>query len=396
MKESCPRNLTECHSILDLRALARRRLPAPVFDYLDGGAETEWSARRNLSAFNDVTLIPQALVDVSSVRTDTEVLGQKVSWPVFCAPTGGSRLYHPEGELAVARAAARSGTLYGLSVAATHDLESVSAQGQGPRLFQLLGFKDAEINRTLIERCRAAGYRALCLTVDAAVRGKRERELRNGMGIPPRLSWATVAQCMVRPGWFWGQARRGVFRMHHLEPEDASGELVAGTRQLAAQLDPRFSWSDAEKLIQLWNGPFAIKGILSVGDARRAADIGATAVIVSNHGGRQLDGVPAPFDVLPEIASAVGDRVEVILDGGIRRGAHVLKALARGAKACSIGRPYLYGLAAGGEAGVTKALDILKSELIVALQLCGRAHVGAIDSALLRTASSVELARPPS
>jgi L-lactate dehydrogenase (cytochrome) len=382
-----PHCLHDCHSIADLRELARRQLPAAVFEYLDGGAETEWTARRNTTAFDEASLIPNVLADVATVRTETKLLGQSLSWPVFLSPTGASRLYHPDGELAVARAAARSGTLYGLSVAATQNLEAVGAQGAGPRFFQLLGFKDPGLTRALIERCRAAGYPALCLTVDAAVRGKRERELRAGMGIPPRLSWSTAAQGLTRPAWFLGQARRGPLRMHHLDTDDATGELIAGARQLSAQMDTSFSWAATETLIRLWNGPFALKGILSVKDARQAVAIGATALIVSNHGGRQLDGAAAPFDVLPEIASAVGDQIEIILDGGIRRGTHVLKALARGAKACSIGRPYLYGLGAGGEAGVAKAIDILRSEFVLAMQLCGRTEASAIDADLLRCTS---------
>lgn len=380
-----PRSLEHCHSILDIREVARRCLPVPIFEYLDGGAETEWTAQRNTCAFDEVALIPRALVDVASVNTATEILGQKVSWPVLCSPTGASRLYHPDGELAVARAAAKTHTLYGLSVAATHSLESVAAASNGPKFFQLLAFKDSGLSRALVERCKAAGYRALCLTVDAVIRGKRERELRNGMAVPPKLTAATAMHYLARPGWLLGQARKGPLRMVHLCGDERASTLVAGSGQLLEQLDVSFSWGDAAKLIELWGGPFAVKGILSVEDARRAVDVGASAVIVSNHGGRQLDGAVAPFDVLPEIAAAVGDRAEVILDGGVRRGTHVLKALARGAKACSIGRPYLFGLGADGEAGVEKALRTLRSELVLAMQLCGLADVRAVSDSVIRT-----------
>ncbi|HWM66087.1 MAG TPA: alpha-hydroxy acid oxidase [Steroidobacteraceae bacterium] len=379
-----PNALDRCHSILQLRELARRRLPRSIFDYLDGAAETEVTARRNTNAFDCDQLIPKCLVNVSSVNTATEILGQRIEWPVFCSPTGASRLYHPEGELAVARAAAHAATYYSLSVASTHTLEAVAAASQGPKMFQILLFKDRALTRELIERCKAAGYRALCLTVDAALRGKRERELSSGMGIPLNLSLASRVRFALRPAWFVGTVRTGPLTMANLEPRSGRQGLAAVSQYLGQQLDASVSWTDVAELIRQWNGPFAIKGILSVDDARRAHGIGATAIIVSNHGGRQLDGAAAPIDVLPEIAAAVGDRVEVILDGGIRRGVHVLKALAHGARACSIGRPYLFGLAAAGEAGVTKALGILRAELVLAMQLCGCPDVRTIDASLVR------------
>jgi L-lactate dehydrogenase (cytochrome) len=379
-----PRSLTDCHSILDLRELARRRLPPPIFHYLDGAAETEITARRNTAAFDDDRLIPKCLIDVGSVRTATRVLGQDLEWPVFCSPTGASRFYHPEGELAVARAAAKAGTLYSLSIASTHSLEDVAAATSGPKMFQLLVFKDRDVTRACIERCKRAGYDALCLTVDAVVRGKRERELRTGLGIPMKLSMSSAVSFALRPGWFIGQASKGPFSMPNIGAFNGSSRLAAQTRYLGEQLDPLVTWKDLRELIELWGGPFALKGVMAVDDARRAVDVGASALIVSNHGGRQLDGAAAPFEVLPEIAAAVGDRIDVILDGGVRRGVHVLKALARGAKACSIGRPYLFGLAAGGEAGVTRALDILRTELVRAMQLSGCVDVRGIDESFVR------------
>jgi L-lactate dehydrogenase (cytochrome) len=377
------RALDACHSIMDLRELARRRLPSPIFHYLDGAAETESTARRNGEAFERTPLIPRYLVDVSDVNMTTHILGQRLGWPVFCSPTGASRLYHAQGELAVARAAARSDTLYALSVAATHSMEAVARASAGPKLFQLLLFKDRGLTHDLMDRARASGYQALCLTIDAAVRGKRERELRNGMGVPPQLSLVSLARFALCPGWWLGQVAKGSLTMANLAPPGMRG-LAASSQYLGQQLDTSVSWEDVQTLIERWQGPFALKGILSVEDARRAADIGVTAVIVSNHGGRQLDGAAAPFEVLPEIVAAVGDRVEVILDGGIRRGTHVLKALARGAKACAIGRPYLFGLGAGGEAGVTRALEILRDELLRAMQLCGCTDVRHIDSSVLK------------
>jgi L-lactate dehydrogenase (cytochrome) len=376
--------LQECHSILDLRELARRRLPSPVFHYLDGAAETEITAQRNTAAFDDEKLIPKCLVDVSAIRTSTHVLGQELEWPVFCSPTGASRFYHPDGEPAVARATAAAGTLYSLSVASPHSIEAVAAASNGPKMFQVLSFKDRDLTRQMIERCRRAGYQALCLTVDAMVRGKRERELRTGLGLPLKLTPRSAASFAMYPRWFLRQAGKGPFSMPNIALGNGSNRLAEQTRYLSEQLDPFVTWKDVRDLIEIWRGPFALKGIMAVEDAQRAVDVGATAIIVSNHGGRQLDGAAAPIEVLPEIAQAVGDRIEVILDGGVRRGVHVLKALARGAKACSIGRPYLFGLAAGGEAGVAKALDILRSEFVRAMQLCGCADVQNIDGSIVR------------
>jgi L-lactate dehydrogenase (cytochrome) len=377
------KELNRCHSILDLRELARRRLPAPIFNYLDGAAETEVTARRNTAAFDEEHLVPKCLMNLTSVSTSTAVMGQRIEWPVICSPTGASRLYHPDGELAVARAAASAGTIYSLSVAGTHSIEAVAAASRGPKLFQILPFKDRGLTRELIARSRQSGFQALCLTVDATVRGKRERELRNGLGGAPRWSLASF-NFALHPRWLFGQARQGSWSMPNIATRSGGEGLLASGRYLNEQLDPSVSWADVEEIARCWNGPFALKGIMCVDDARRAIEIGATTLFVSNHGGRQLDGAAAPIDVLPEIVAAVGDRIEVILDGGIRRGVHVLKALARGAKACSVGRPYLFGLSAGGEAGVKKALDILRAELVLAMQLSGCSNVRKIDPNILR------------
>jgi L-lactate dehydrogenase (cytochrome) len=373
-----PRNLRECHNISDLRQLARRRLPRPIFHYVDGAAEDEFTLRRNTSVFDDFQIIPRCLQDVSVVKTATRLLGQDIEWPVFCGPTGASRFCHPDGELAVARACASTRTLYCLSTMSTFALEDVSAAIAGPKMFQLYLFKDRSATRDLIERCKRSGYEALCLTVDTPVVGKRERDLRTGWGVPIQLSMRSVASFAQHPIWLAGQANKGRISMPTVAALSGTRSLIAQTRYVGKQLDPTVTWKDVREIIELWRGPFAIKGIMSVDDAHRALDVGATAIIVSNHGGRQLDGAVAPIDVLPEISRAVGDALEVILDGGVRRGAHVFKALALGAKACSIGRPYLYGLSAGGQAGVTKALDILKSELVRAMQLCGCTDVSDI------------------
>jgi L-lactate dehydrogenase (cytochrome) len=364
--------------------LARRRLPRPIFHYVDGAAEDEITARRNTSAFDDIQIIPRCLQGVSIVKTSTRLLGQDVQWPIFCGPTGASRFCHPDGELAVARACASTGTLYCLSTMSTFALEEISAAIAGPKMFQLYIFKDRSATRDLIERCKRSGYKALCLTVDTPVVGKRERDLRTGWGVPIKLSMRSVASFARHPLWLAGQASKGRISMPTVAALSGTRSLIAQTQYVGKQLDPAVTWKDVREIIQLWRGPFAIKGIMSVDDAHRALDAGASAIVVSNHGGRQLDGAATPIEVLPEIARAVGHALEVILDGGIRRGAHVLKALALGARACSIGRPYLYGLSAGGQAGVTKALDILKSELVRAMQLCGCTDVRDIGPELAR------------
>lgn len=372
------RVLSRYHSIAELREGARRRLPRPVFDFMDGGAESEETLRRNTAAFDEEVLIPRCLVDVVSVRTATRVLGQDIAWPVICAPTGASRLFHSEGELAVARAAGASGTLYCLSTGATYSLEDVAAASPAARVFQLHFFRDRDLTFELMERCRRAKYSALCLTVDVPVAGKRERDLRWGFGLRPRWTARTIASYTRHPSWVMKRLGRRALRLAHLGHRAA----LAG----AWDLDPSITWKDVRGLADSWRGPFALKGVMSGEDAARAADAGVTTVIVSNHGGRQLDGAAASLEALPEVVRAVGGRVEVVLDGGVRRGVHVLKALARGATACSIGRPYLYGLSVAGEAGVAKALETLRTELVRAMQLSGCVNVREASESLLRCA----------
>jgi L-lactate dehydrogenase (cytochrome) len=369
--------LDDCHSILDLRELARRRLPSPIFHFLDGGAETEATAQRNTAAFDDLHLVPRCLAGVERVRTSTHMLGQDMEWPVFCSPTGASRLFHADGEIAVARAAAATGTLYGLAAGSTYSIEDVAGASNGPKLFLLYPYKDRDVTRDLIDRSRRAGYSSLCLMVDVPMKGKRERDLHTGFIHWPKWSLNMIMSVARHPGWAVRQLRNGPIGLANFAQRGASAGALS-------QLDPAVTWRDVREIIDRWGGPFALKGVMSVEDARLAADIGVSAVIVSNHGGRQLDGAAAPIDVLPEIVRAVGDRIEVILDGGIRRGTHLLKALACGAKGCSIGRPYLYGLGAGGEAGVARALRILRSELELAMTLAGCPDVRSITADLVR------------
>jgi len=381
MSRWTPKSLDDCLNVYDLYELARRRLPKPLFPYLQGAAEDEITARENVAAFDRVKIIPRCLVNVAAVKTATRILGQDIEWPVYCSPTGSSRIFHPDGELAVARAAARAGTFYGLSTVATHSIEDVARVSSGPKLFQLFVFKDRDLTRELIERCKRAGYKALCLTVDTQGRGNCEREARSGLS--GRMSLAHLASFAAHPRWSLGQLRRGPLSVASVARWTGERSFFANGVWVGEQLDKSITWTEAREIIAQWGGPFAIKGIMSVADARRAVEVGATAVVVSNHGGRQLDGAAASIEALPEIVRAVGDAVEVILDSGVRRGVHVLKALALGAKACSIGRAYLFGLAAGGEAGVTRALDILRTELVRAMELSGCDDVASIGPDLL-------------
>ena len=376
---SVSRKLMRCHSIRDLHDQARRCLPAPIYHFLEGGSESENTARRNTLAFDAQDLIPRCLVDVKSVNTRTRVLGQEIEWPLFCSPTGASRLFHPDGELAVARAAHRAGTLYSLSTGATYSLEKVAETTSGPKMFQLYVFEDRDITRELVERCRRTEYGALCLTVDTPVVGKRERDLRFGFNGQPKLSMSNVMYFARRPSWVLNLAQSGLPSLANFADRIATGKAIGLP-------DPSLTWKDVRDIVDLWGRPLALKGVMSPDDARRAVDAGVSGVIVSNHGGRQLDGAAPTIEALPEIVKAVGNQIDVILDGGVRRGVHVLKALAAGAKACSIGRPYLYGLSVGGQDGVTKALNIIREEFVTAMRLCGCTDVSEIDAALLRRA----------
>ncbi len=365
--------LSRCHNIATMRRLARRRLPRPVFDYLEGGAEDEISLERNTAAFDEYELLPTCLRDIAEIDLGTEVLGCRLRWPVILSPTGMSRLFHHQAETAVARAAAGAGALYSLSTVATTRLEDVAAASTGPKMYQIYIFKDRGLTAEFVQRCRDAAYDALCLTVDTPIAGNRERDRVSGMTIPPRFTFKSLFSFAVHPRWWLNVLRHGGFELanvaHRVEP--LARKTVSVIEYVNAQFDRRIGWRDAEWLAREWDGPLVIKGLLTAADARLAADSGASAVMVSNHGGRQLDGVPAPVDCIAPIADAVGDRLEIICDGGIRRGSHVIKALALGARACSIGRPYLYGLAAGGEAGVLRALEILRQEMENAMALLG-------------------------
>ncbi|MGI9479755.1 MAG: alpha-hydroxy acid oxidase [Hyphomicrobiaceae bacterium] len=381
-------SIERCFNLDDFRLLARRRLPAPIFHFMDGGADDETTLRGNVTAFDACQLVPSILNDINDLDISTTVLGEKVDWPVILAPTGISRLFHHEGERAVARAAAKSGTVYCLSTMSNVSIEEIGGLTSGPKCFQVYIHRDRGLTREFVERSKAAGYTSLCLTVDTLVAGNRERDLKTGMIMPPKLTMQSLASFAMHWRWAYNYLTSEKFELANLANNQRAGseKLISVIDYVNSQFDPSITWADAEAVVAQWDGPFAFKGIMTAADAKRAVDIGATAILVSNHGGRQLDGAPSPFEVLADIADAVGDKADIILDGGIRRGSHVLKALAMGADACSIGRGYLYPLAAGGEAGVTRALDRLRAEIERDMILMGCDRLDKLDRSKLRAA----------
>jgi L-lactate dehydrogenase (cytochrome) len=376
------RRLADCHNVTDLRVLARRRLPWPIFNYLDGGADDEVTLRRNTDAFSDYELLPSQLSDISRIDLRTRVLGCDIDWPVFLAPTGGSRLFHHDKEPAVARAARAFGTIYSLSTLGTTTIEEVAATTDGPKMYQVYVFKDRGITRDFVARCKASHYDAICLTVDTQVAGNRERDLVTGFGVPPDLKMRSLLSYLRHLPWSVRALVSGGFDMVNVTSSPGvSKEINEGVMAyINSQFDRTLSWKDVEWLATLWDGPLVIKGIQTVADARKALDCGATAVMLSNHGGRQLESAPAPVDCIAPVADALGDQLEIICDGGIRRGNHVVKALALGATACSIGRGYLFGLAAGGQRGVEHALGLLRSEVERTMALAGCNSVGKLSA----------------
>jgi L-lactate dehydrogenase (cytochrome) len=366
-------NLKNCHNFDDFRELARRKLPSPIYNYIDGGADDEVTLKRNTAAFNDCDLIPNVLADVSNIDISTTVLGQKIDFPLFLSATAMHRLYHHEGERATAKAAEKMSTMFGISTMATVSIEEIGELTKGPKLFQLYIHKDRGLTDNLIERCKQAGFNSMCLTVDTVVAGNRERDHRTGFTTPPKLTLASMLSFALHPEWTLNNLLREKFTLANINHMTDDGSKIDKSviDYINNQFDPSMNWKDAEYCVKKWNGPFALKGVMSVEDAKRAIDIGCTAIMISNHGGRQLDGSRAPFDQLAEIVDAVGDKIEVILDGGVRRGTHVLKALSLGAKACSFGKGYLFALGAGGQKGVEAILQKMKDEIKRDMTLMG-------------------------
>jgi len=378
--------IKHCHNIGDFRKMAKSRIPSPLFHYIDGGADDEFTLKRNTSAFEEYDLIPNGLADVADIDLSTTILGQKISSPLFLAPTGMNRLFHHDGERATSLAAEKFGHYYSLSTLSSVSIEEIGGLINSPKMLQIYIHKDRGLTYELIERCKKANFSSLCLTIDTIVAGNRERDLRTGMTMPPKFTPSSLLSFAMRPRWVYNYFTHEAFKLANLEGKTDKGskESLSVIDYINSQFDTNLCWEDAQKAIEAWGGPFAIKGVMSVEDANRSVDVGASAIMISNHGGRQLDFSPAPFDLLSDIVDAVGDKIEIICDGGIRRGTHALKALALGANACSMGRPYLYGLAAGGQAGVEAVLANFEAELKRNMMLMGINKLSQLDGSKIR------------
>jgi L-lactate dehydrogenase (cytochrome) len=380
------RRLSRAASVADLRAIARRRLPGGVFDYIDGGAEDELSLRRNVAAFRRAELVPRVLRDVSGIDLSATLLGRQLPMPLVVAPTGFTRIASPGGELDVSRAAARAGLPYTLSTMATRSIEEVAAVSRGPKWLQVYVWRDRGLVKELLSRAAQAGYEAIAITVDTAVLGRRERDVRRGFTMPPQLGPGTLIDGLLHPGWTWAFARAEPITFSNVSGSSApaDGRAVNLAEYTNSQFDPALSWRDLDWFRAQWDGPIVLKGIQSVADARLAADAGVEAIALSNHGGRQLDGSPAILELVPPVADAVGDRVEIICDGGVRRGSDIVKAVALGARACMAGRAFLYGLGAGGERGVDKVVALLEADMRRTMALTGNRQLSDLGPELIR------------
>ena len=384
------RRVQNCHNVEDMRQLAKQRLPGPIFHYIDGAADDEVTYRRNTAAYEDSDLIPNVLADVETIDMSVTVMGCKLEMPIFCSPTALQRLFHHDGERAVARAAEKFGTMFGVSSLGTVSVEEIGAIINSPKMFQLYFHKDRGLTNAMIERVKEAKFDAVALTVDTITGGNRERDLRTGFTSPPRMTLSSMVSFALHPRWAFNYVTHEKFELPQLKDHVEVGSNVAISvgDYFSTMLDQSMNWDDAEAVRKNWGGEFCLKGVMSAADARRAVDIGATAIMVSNHGGRQLDGSRSPFDQISEIVDAVGDKLDVICDGGIRRGTHVLKALAAGAKACSGGRMYLYALAAAGQPGVEKALGNMREEIERDMKLMGVTKVSDLSRDNLRYRSA--------
>ncbi len=377
--------LSQCHNFHDFRELARRRLPGPIFNYIDGGADDEVTYRENSRAFERCDLLPSVLKGVKDVDMSVTVLGQKLDMPVYCSPTALQRLFHHRGERAVAAAAEKYGTMFGVSSLGTVSLEELRKKHKNPQVYQFYFHKDRGLNRAMMERAKAAGVEVMMLTVDSITGGNRERDLRTGFSIPFRLTVGGMIQFAIKPMWGLNYVIHERFRLPQLEDHvDMGGGASSIGGYFTNMLDPTLNWDDVAEMVKEWDGQFCLKGIMTVEDARRAVEIGCTGIVLSNHGGRQLDGSRTPFDQLKEVVDAVGDKVDVIMDSGIQRGTHVIKALSLGAKAVGVGRFYLYPLAAAGQAGVERALMLLKAEIERDMRLMGVSSIQELTHENLR------------
>jgi len=385
------RRLARAASVADLRRIAKRRLPGGVFDYIDGGAEDERTLAANQAAFAAVSYQPRVLRGLGAVETASTILGRPLAYPLVLAPTGFTRIADAEGELAVARAAERAGLPYTLSTLSTRSIEEVRGVSAGRLWFQVYAWRDRGMVREMIDRAAAARYEALVLTVDTAVFGRRERDVRRGFSLPPSIGPRTVLDGALHPGWTWDFVRSEPIRFANVVGRDVGdgASPVTLSDYINTQFDPSLSWDDVDWLRSVWDGPIVLKGIQTVADAIIAADVGVEAIALSNHGGRQLDGSPAPFDLVAPVADAVGGRTEIICDGGVRRGSDILKAVAAGATAAMAGRAYLYGLGAAGERGVDRVLDWFQADLVRTMSLVGVDTIADLDRSVL------DLPNPP-
>ncbi|HEX4236775.1 MAG TPA: alpha-hydroxy acid oxidase [Xanthobacteraceae bacterium] len=377
--------LRHCHNFRDFRELARRRLPGPIFDYIAGGADDEATLRQNTASFERCDLVPNVLRGVETLDLSVGVMGQKLAMPVYCSPTALQRLFHYDGERAVAAAAAKFGTMFGVSSLGTVSLEELRKAYDTPQVYQFYFHKDRALNHAMMQRAKQAGVNIMMLTVDSITGGNRERDLRTGFSIPFKLTLDGMFQFAIKPMWAINYLTHEKFKMPQLDEfVDMSGGAMSIGRYFTEMFDLSMKWNDVAEMVQVWNGQFCLKGIMSVADAKRAVEIGCTGIILSNHGGRQLDGSRSAFDQLAEIVDAVGDRIDVMMDGGVQRGTHVLKALSLGAKAVGVGRYYLFPLAAAGQPGVERALSLMRTEIERDMKLMGCASIGQLSRANLR------------
>ena len=377
--------LKDCHSFGDFRELARRRLPSPIFNYIDGAADDESTYERNTKSFEDCDLVPNVLRGVEDIDMSVEILGHKIDMPIYCSPTALQRVFHHQGEHAVAAAADKYGTLFGVSSLGTVSLAEVRQKYTGPQCYQFYYHKDKALNQVMLENAKNANVDVMMLTVDTITGGNRERDLRTGFSIPFKLSLDGIFQFAVKPMWALNYLTHEKFSLPQLDDHvDMSDGPISIGRYFTEMLDPCLSWDDVAKMVEYWDGQFCLKGIMSVEDAKKAVEIGCTGIVISNHGGRQLDGGRSPFDQLSEIVDAVGDDIDVIMDSGIQRGTHVLKALSLGAKAVGGGRFYLFALAAAGQMGVERALQLMKAEIERDMRLMGVSSVSELSRSNLR------------
>ena len=367
------KKLKNCHNSKDFRTLAKQRIPSPIFHYIDGAADDEITLLQNTKSFEKCDLVPNILRGVEEVDLSVTLMGKKINLPLFFSPTALQRLFHHQGELAVGKVAEKFGTFFGISSLAKVSIEEIAKNYSSPKMFQLYVHKDQGLNNNMIEKCIENNFDAIAVTVDTIVSGNRERDFYTGFTSPPKLTLNSLISFATHPNWTLNYLLRKKFELPQLQNHVKQGTdiTVSVGDYFNTMLDQNMNWKTIEEINKKWGKHLCIKGVMSVEDAKKAVDVGATAIMVSNHGGRQLDGSRAPFDQLAEIVDAVGDKVDVICDGGIRRGTHVLKALSVGAKACSGGRMYLYALAGAGERGVEKAMGLMREEIERGMKLMG-------------------------